>query len=73
MSVFQMVVAIVFIGMAGHVIQEWIAMRRERNRKLDDETRARIEELEERIRTLEAIVTSRDYDLKKAFEELERE
>lgn len=72
MSVFEMVVIIVFISVVGSMFSAWLKhKRREQERSpADDE---RIARLEERVRILERIVTDSGYELRRQFHDLERD
>ncbi len=74
MNPFEMVVAIVIIGCAAGVVNNWISARAKRKELPDDMPAVRQDELdrlEKRIRVLEKIVTDRDYDLREELHELE--
>ena len=66
------IVTVVAIGCATGLISDYLKTRR---RELEhggnaDENEARINELEDRIRVLERIVTERSHDLKREINEL---
>ena len=73
-----MVVAIVFITTVAHYLRQRSTYKhKERMGKIEgaappaDVTR-RLKDLEERVRVLESIVTDRNYELNREFEELRR-
>ena len=80
MNPFEMLVAIVFLGVAASVITTYIKSRDERKATSTDSTREadelrdQIVTLEERIRVLERIITDSNgrEDLKRQFRDLER-
>lgn len=72
MDPFQMVVAIVVVVMVAKIAQEWL-QHRSRAPESDDGTREELQRLRERVEALEAIVTDGREDLRRRFEELERE
>jgi len=79
MDPFQMVIAIVFLGIVGSIINNLIkaiGQRKERphDSKEADELRDQILTLEDRIRVLERIVTDTNdrEDLRRQFRDLER-
>ena len=66
------VVCIVAIVMCANIIQTWLKQRDQRpesDEELQD-TLAKIEQLEERIRVLERIVTENRFDLKREIDSL---
>jgi hypothetical protein len=67
-----MVLGIVFIACATGVIKSYLKSREQSPRMPADITEKleRLERLEERVRVLEAIVTDRDYDLKRELHDL---
>jgi hypothetical protein len=71
MQVFEMVVLIVFITVAAGLIRTWIKSR-PTGGSLTADQEARIAKLEERVRSLEAVVSDKSYELKEKFRELER-
>lgn len=76
MSVFEMVAVIVVIGCVTGVINNWLKIRQKsaviQNDHLD-EALDRIEDLEERIRVLEKVVTDDRYELKRQLDALDKE
>lgn len=64
----EMVVLIVLIVMATGVARAWLRRPAPGNPHLD----ARIAQLEDRVRALEAVVTDHGYEVKKQIRELER-
>ena len=71
-SVFGMVVIIVVASLVAGLVKEWIKVKDKPEVDLSGvEGRiAKLENLEERIRVLEAIVTDKGYDLKKKIDDL---
>ena len=72
-SPFYMVVWIVAIVMVAGLIEKYLKLKaksKENSAELDAETTARIEDLEERVRVLERIVTENKFDLKKQINDL---
>ena len=72
MNVFVFVVCIVAIVMTADTIQKYMKMK-DRRRQEDpaiDESFEKLEQLEERIRVLERIVTENKYDLKREIDDL---
>ena len=76
MGPFEMVVAIVAIACCAGVLRNWIENRdKVSSDDLDKRIGVRmqqLEQLEERIRVLEKIVTDRNYDLKAELHELDQ-
>lgn len=77
MNPFEMVVIIVALGILGGVIKHYLDNRMDTQ---DNFTRSqrelittRLDRVEERLKNLERIVTSEEYDLKRRFQELEEE
>jgi len=75
MNPFEMVLGIVLIGCVTGVIRRYLRVLHARELRGGDQGAvegrlAKLETLEERVRTLEAIVTDRGYDLKREFENL---
>ena len=73
MNVFEMVVIIVALGILGRVITEFVRSKRAAgNVQKDtlDDALDRIDDLEERIRVLERVVTDDGYDLKRQIDKL---
>ena len=66
------IIIVVAIGCATGLISDYLKTRRREleQRGSNDEYDARINELEERIRVLERIVTERSHDLKREINEL---
>ncbi len=72
-SPFYMVVWIVAIVMIASVIEKYLKLKaknNDSNASLNEETAARIEELEERVQVLERIVTENKFDLRKQINDL---
>lgn len=69
---FFMVVAIVFIVGAVSVAKAYLKSRhmREENTGPDEFTQRQIEQLEERVRVLETIVTDKKHDLRREIDSL---
>ena len=78
MQVFEMVVAIVAIAIIGGIIEKHLKLKAktaavdEDLKREIDRLRAEQQGVEERVRVLEAIVSSDGYDLKQRFKDLER-
>jgi len=78
MQVFEMVVAIVAIAIIGGIIEKHLKLKAktaavdEDLKREIDRLRAEHQGVEERLRVLEAIVSSDGYDLKQRFKDLER-
>ncbi len=72
MHVFEMVAIITVVAIFAGVFKEWLSKKDASNASLDEfEGRlSRLESLEDRIVTLEAIVTDKGYDLKTEIENL---
>jgi len=72
MNTFFFVVCIVAIVMTADTIQKYMKMKNKKQETSPDvnETLHQIEQLEERIRVLERIVTENKYDLKQEIERL---
>ena len=72
MNTLFFVVCIVAIACTAGVVTEYLKMRsrKEEGGADIDETLAHIEELEERVRVLERIVTEKKFDLSKEIEKL---
>lgn len=74
MSVFTMVVAIVAIGTFGGILREHLRAKRAAEGSAHDEALDdaldRIDELEERVRVLERVITDDGYDLKRQIDSL---
>lgn len=76
MGVLEMVVAIVVVSCITGVVNNQIKARRDRGGEdLDDmiERLEQLDDLEKRVRVLEAVVTEENYDLKRQFKSLESE
>ncbi len=77
MGVFEMVVAIVAISIAGSIINKTIKAKIKANsndsKAERDDSALRIDEMEQRLIVLEQIVTSEGYDLKQQFKNIENE
>lgn len=82
MEVFEMVVIIVVIGVIGEMFRNYLKYKQGRSDfdgdwltgKLNDSEgrqKKKIAQLEDRIKVLERIVTDKNYDLKKQFEDLD--
>ena len=69
MHPFEMVVIIVFLALVAKVITQY--MRHKSAAPPADDTR--IQQLEERVRVLEQIVTDSGYELRRQFRDLERD
>lgn len=72
MNVFQFIVAIVAIGVIGEIIKKWLALREKREKRAANapEIEARFDAMEERIQTLERIVTDHKSQLKSEIDAL---
>ena len=73
MHVFEMVLGIVFIACIASVFRHYFDLKRERlmtENEGNTEQWARLEELEERVKVLESIVTDKSYSLKREIENL---
>jgi hypothetical protein len=75
-NVFEMVIVIVIVGSITGIANNWIK-RRDRYRaderdELLDKLK-HLEDLEKRVRVLEAVVTDQRYDLKQQFDKLEND
>ncbi len=72
MNPFEMVVIIVALGILGGVVNHFFDNRgdMEASSKEHKRMQARIDEMEDRIRILERIVTDEKYDLKRQFHNL---
>jgi len=72
LAVFEMVVIIVIAALAAGLIKEWLRTKKVPEVDLSPvEARiAKIEQLEERVKILEAIVTDKGYDLKSEIDNL---
>ena len=72
MNALHMIVWIVGIVMVAQVVERYLRMKSENKQatELDEDTAGRIDELEQRIRVLERIVTENRVDLKKQIDDL---
>ena len=68
---FTMIVCIVFIAIAGGIVMTWIEARKEVEKSADaaetERLRAEVEELKDRVRILEKLVTSEERSLREEF------
>ena len=66
------IVCIVAIVLAANTVQQYLKLRhrKEANSKVADETQAQLDELEERIKVLERIVTENKFDLRQEINRL---
>ena len=82
MQVFEMVAIIVVIGVIGEMFRNYLKFKQGRSdfdgdkltglmRDTDSRHKQKITQLEERIKVLERIVTDKNYDLKKQFDDLD--
>ena len=72
-NTFTFVLSIIFIVLAFQLARTWLESRNNKEEPIDEElqeTLAKIDLLEERIRVLERIVTENRYDLKKEIDSL---
>jgi hypothetical protein len=70
---FEMVVIIVFLSVIASMYKSWLNNKRKQAAPADEERYTRLEQLEERVRVLERIVTDSGYDLRRQFRDLERD
>lgn len=72
LGVFEMIAVIVVASLLAGLVREWIKTKEKPEIDLSPvESRIeKLENLEERIRVLEAIVTDKGYDLKKKIDDL---
>ena len=73
MHVFEMVLGIVLIGCIASIFKHYFETKQERLRaeaNVESIDMARLEQLEERVRVLESIVTDKSYSLKREIENL---
>jgi hypothetical protein len=73
MNTFEMVVLIVLISVVAGVVNNYIKNRGGVGSQGSDEVEARLaqlDSLEERVRTLEKIVTDRNFELREKFRDL---
>jgi hypothetical protein len=75
MNPFEMVVIIVALGILGGVIKHYFDSRGDIEASSQErrQMERRMNEMEERIRVLERIVTEENYDLKRQFRDLDKE
>ena len=66
------IVCIIAIVLAANTVQQYLKLRhrKEANSKVADETQAQLDELEERIKVLERIVTEHKFDLRQEINRL---
>lgn len=69
MNVFELIIVIVVFVTISGMFGQWLKYR---NKAPAPDDR-RVEQLEERVRVLEQIVTDSGYDLRRQFRDLERE
>ncbi|HET7370974.1 MAG TPA: hypothetical protein VFK45_09060 [Gammaproteobacteria bacterium] len=69
MNPFEFVLAIIVVVCAGRIIRHYLSVRAAQPPE-DSAQRAKLDDLEQRIRTLETIVTDKGYDLKREFDRL---
>ena len=71
-NVFTFVLALVAIVMVARIIQSYLERRQEKGNEEGEieETLAKIDALEERVRVLERIITENRYDLKRQIDSL---
>jgi predicted ArsR family transcriptional regulator len=72
MEIFEFVIAIVAIVFGAGLVRHFITLQHERSGMGQDDA-GRVADLEERVRVLEQIVTDQGYEVRKAFDDLERE
>lgn len=70
MNVFEMIIVIVVVTSITSMATSWMKQRRKSGPPADDR---RLNELEERIRVLERIVTDSGYEVRRQFRDLERD
>ncbi len=75
MNPFEMTVIIVALAILGGVIKHYLDSRGDIEASSEEHQRllSRIDDMEERIRVLERIVTEENYDLKRQFRDLDKE
>lgn len=73
MNPFEMVVIIVFLCVIASMYKSRLNNRHKQAHPADEVRSARLDQLEERIRVLERIVTDSGYDLRRQFRDLERD
>ncbi len=72
----EFVIAIVSIALGYKIVDSFINRKRRRPPEIDEETQEKLkylEELEERVKVLERILTDSKYDLHREFEKLKEE
>lgn len=69
MDIFVFILAIIALGIIGDVVKKNMSSK-DKTVSLDDESRARFEDLEQRIITLERIVTDQKTQLKQTIDSL---
>ena len=75
MDVFEMVVVIVAISVTAGIINAWIKSRGASGSSpagMTADQAARFAKLEERVKSLESVVSDASYELKQKFKDLER-
>jgi len=65
------VVGIVAIVFGAGLVRHYITLKHQQGGMSDDDAK-RFRDLEDRVRTLEKIVTDQGYEVRRAFDELER-
>lgn len=74
MDKYSMIFGIVFVVMCAGVLKSWLGVQRQKTRKetveLDEESKGRIADLEERVKVLERIATSKTTRLKEEIDAL---
>ena len=73
MNPFEMVVLIVLLSLVAGVANNYIKSRAEGDSPASDDLKqrlAKLDSLDERVKTLEKIVTDRDFELKEKFRNL---
>ena len=75
MNPFEMTVIIVALAILGGVIKHYLDSRGDMDASSEERQRllSRIDEMEERIRVLERIVTDENYELKRQFRNLDED
>ncbi len=75
MNPFEMTVIIVALAILGGVIKHYLDSRGDMDASSEERQRllSRIDEMEERIRVLERIVTDENYELKRQFRNLDKD
>jgi len=80
LNVYEMVIGIVFFSILAGVVKHYIDARSDVAKKERQDNTSRtvdleqaVSSLEERVRVLERIITSDGYDLKRKFDDLDRE